>query len=182
MAPVCFRHGKFTHQHYFIREIANNFLMAQMTPNKQLRFALKHVGVLRFEVRSSGRGRKETRVSLEVVNVVVSAGLSVCAADLLGFSAVSRAEDGPEIEKYPASGSCGGKCLVGVKGQRSDWADWLETLAGSSKSASRRLQANGISKGETPPTSLFMRYQALARLANKVGGECINSKQRKHTD
>lgn len=61
-----------------------------------------------------------------MVNVVAGAGLSVSAADLLGFSPPSPAEDGPEIEKYPASGSCAeenASLMSRVRGQteRAGW-------------------------------------------------------------
>lgn len=70
-------------------------------------------------------GRKETGVSLKVVNATAGAGLSVFAADLLGLSPPSPAEDDPKIEKYLAKWQlCGGKCLLYVRGQRSDWVDW----------------------------------------------------------
>lgn len=90
--------------------------------------------------------------------MVAGAGLSVSAADLLGFSPPSPAEDGPEIENISGKRQLRrGKCLVDVKGQRSDWAGWLETVAGSSKSANQWLQANSISKREKSPTSHFIR-------------------------
>lgn len=77
--------------------------------------------MLRFKVR-----REETGVSLKLVNAAVGAGLSVAAADLLGLSPPSSAEDGPKIEKkYPAKLQlCGGKCLLYVRGQGSGWVDW----------------------------------------------------------
>lgn len=97
----------------------------------------------RIEVRGEhriGEGRAGERSDgLMVVSTAPGprppgAGLRASAADPLRLSPPPPAEDASQIEKYPASssGCAGGKCLVDVRGQRSDWA-----VEGSGKSGDR---------------------------------------------
>lgn len=62
---------------------------------------------------------------------------------------------------------CGGKYLVDVSGQRSEWADWLETMESQQEAQiitgyDQDLQ-NSVSEGTTPPT-----FQQCLRLCTQL--------------
>lgn len=116
---------------HFVTEIAKKRLLAQITQNKQPRCteACGRVEDDVFTGSKSERRREEERVSLKVADVDAGAGLSVSAADLLGSSPSSPAEEGPENRK--TSGSCtveNASSMSRVRGQTAP-AGWKPSKA-----------------------------------------------------
>lgn len=72
-----------------------------------------------------------------------SAGIFLGHNHLLGLQRMA-----PKTRKYPASSSeCGGKCPVDARGQRSEWADWLETKARQQQTNTHWLQPRSTGWG-----------------------------------